>query len=47
MNLYEKKHNVVDPKSRVEAMLPDMRWSTDLTKFYVSEEGWGKGDFTG
>lgn len=37
---YEKKPNVVDPKSRVEAMLPDVRWSTDLTKVYVAEVGW-------
>lgn len=37
---YEKKHKVVDPKDRVESMLPDIRWSTDLTKFYVAEEGW-------
>lgn len=37
---YWKKQNVVDPKSRVESMVPDTRWSTDLTKFYVAEEGW-------
>lgn len=37
---YEKNHKLVDPKDRVESMLPDIRWSTDLTKFYVAEEGW-------
>ena len=37
---YWKKQNVVDQKIRVESMVPDVRWSTDLTKFYVAEKGW-------
>jgi len=31
---------VVDPKRKVEVAYPDLRWSTDLTKFYVEETGW-------
>lgn len=37
---YEKKHKVIDPRDRVESMLPDIRWSTDLTKLHVEEVGW-------
>jgi putative transposase len=31
---------VVDPRERIEVSFPNLKWSTDLTKFYVEEAGW-------
>lgn len=31
---------VVDPKDPVQVNEPNTRWSTDLTKIYVKDEGW-------
>ncbi len=37
---YERRYEVVDSKKRIAVAFPDLRWSTDLTKFYVEEVGW-------
>jgi len=36
----QRCRQVVDPKEKIEVTYPDLRWSTDLTKFYVEEAGW-------
>jgi putative transposase len=36
----EKRHTVVDPRERIKVSFPNLKWSTDLTKFYVEEAGW-------
>lgn len=35
-----RRYEVVDPKGKIEVSFPNLRWSTDLTKFYVEEVGW-------
>jgi putative transposase len=35
-----KRKHVADPKQKVVVSMPDVRWSTDLTKVYVQEVGW-------
>lgn len=34
------RHIVADPKRSISVDSPNLRWCTDLTKFYVSEWGW-------
>ncbi len=36
----KRRRKVVDPKAKIGVAYPDLRWSTDLTKFYVEEAGW-------
>jgi putative transposase len=38
---YDRRRVVVDPQAKVRVSLPDVRWSTDLTKVYTEEDGWG------
>ena len=34
------RHTVVDPAKKISVDSPNLRWCTDLTKFYVEEVGW-------
>lgn len=37
---YQRRIEVVNPKKKITVSFPNLRWSTDLTKFYVEEAGW-------
>ena len=34
------RHIIADPTRKIAVDSPDLRWCTDLTKFYVEEYGW-------